>query len=174
MNKINAVIFNTSIFSYAIATNENQPGVRHLFKIGDTNSSQPWTCLTCQPKLLDLNMTFYDPEYANETILNNTLLADYKCDYNNIVFSNSFRYYIQECQGPDVPVIFLVETATNLRLAVLDAAIPLRKRVDILSAPQIKTIQVEIEYGYKAQVKLFLPSVLREYEDVAFPMILLV
>lgn len=119
-------------------------------------------------------MTFYDPEYTNETVLNNTLLADYKCDYNNIIFSNSFRYYIQECQGPDVPVIFLVETATNLRLAVLDAAIPLRKRVDILSAPQIKTIQVEIEYGYKAQVKLFLPSVLREYEDVAFPMILIV
>lgn len=78
-----------SIFRYAIATNENMPGVRHLFKIGDTNSSQPWTCLTCQPKL-DFNTTFYDPD-INETILNSTMLADYKCEYNNVIFSHSYR-----------------------------------------------------------------------------------
>lgn len=84
------------------------------------------------------------------------------------------RYYIQECLGPDVPVIFLVETHTNIRMAVLNAGTVLRNRVNALSAPQIRTIQVEIEYGYKAQVRLFLPTILREYEDVTFPLILIV
>ncbi|XP_044744473.1 inactive dipeptidyl peptidase 10 isoform X3 [Coccinella septempunctata] len=159
---------------YAIATNENQPGVRHLFKLGDMNSSQSWTCLTCQPKI-DPNVTnAYFAEYINETMLNNSLLSDYKCDYNNVIFSKSFKYYIQECLGPDIPVVFLVETAQNVRMAVLDTGSRLRKNVNKFAQPQIKKIQVEIEFGYKAQVKMYLPPVLREYEDVAFPMVLLV
>lgn len=159
---------------YAIATIENLPGVRHLFKIGDMNSSQAWTCLTCQPKI-DLNVTYsYLSEFFNETMLNSSLMADYQCDYNNVIFSKTFRYYIQECLGPDIPVVFLVETAQNMRLAVLNEGEKLRKKAKKLSDPQVKTIQVEIEFGYKAQVRLFLPPVLREYEDVAFPLILLV
>lgn len=147
--------------------------MRHLFKIGDINSTHPWTCLTCQPKL-DPNTTFYYADDANETVLNASMMMQYRCDYNNIIFSISYRYYVQECLGPDVPALFLVETATNSRVAVLDAATQLRSRVAMLSAPHVKTIQVEIEYGYRAQVKLFLPSVLREYEDVTFPMVLVV
>lgn len=70
---------------------ENHPGVRHLFKIGDTNSSQPWTCMTCQPKL-DYNLTYVsDTEAINETLLNVTLLSHYACDFNNAIFSSSFR-----------------------------------------------------------------------------------
>lgn len=76
--------------------------------------------------------------------------------------------------GPDIPVVFLVETATNIRLAVLDSGQTMRSKVRALSKPQIKKFQVEIEAGYKAQVRLFFPPILREYEEVAFPMILLV
>ncbi|KAI7815343.1 DPP10, partial [Rhyzopertha dominica] len=158
---------------YALATIEEQPGTRHLFKIGDTNSSQPWTCLTCHPKL-DFNSTFYDLEETNETILNKTMLAHYNCEFNNVIFSLTYKYYVQECLGPSVPVLFLVETATNVRLAVLNNARTLRNIVAYISAPQVKNIQVEIEDGYRAQVRLFLPPVLREYEDVTFPMILIV
>ncbi|KAK4884834.1 hypothetical protein RN001_001105 [Aquatica leii] len=158
---------------YAIATNENSPGVRHLFKIGDTNSSQPWTCLTCRPTI-DFNTTYDESEYSNEIIFNNTMLVNYVCEYNNVIFSHSNGFYIQECLGPDIPVIFLVETATNIRLAVLNSGQTLRNKVRALSAPQIKKFQVEIEAGYKAQVKLLFPPALREYEEVAFPMILIV
>lgn len=162
------------LFRYALATNENAPGVRHLFKIGDTNSSQPWTCLTCQPRI-DPNITYgFYLDFANETLINNSLLVDYVCDFNNIIFSKNYKYYIQECLGPNIPVVFLVESATNTRLAVLDSSIKLRKKVKSFSAPQIKTIQVEIEDGYKAQVRLYLPPILREYEEVTFPLILLV
>lgn len=120
-------------------------------------------------------MTYYFyPDYMNETMINTSLLVDYICDYNNVIFSKTYKYYIQECLGPKIPVVFLAETATNARLAVLDAAIKLRKKIKSMSAPQVKTIQVEIEFGYKAQVRLYLPPALREYEEVSFPMILLV
>ncbi|XP_975282.1 inactive dipeptidyl peptidase 10 isoform X2 [Tribolium castaneum] len=159
---------------YALATNENAPGVRHLFKIGDTNSSQQWTCMTCQPRI-DPNVTYvYFQDNMNETMINNSLLGNYACDFNNIIFSKNYKYYIQECLGPNIPVVFLVETATNTRLAVLDASVKLTRKVKNLSAPQIKTIQVEIEDGYRAQVRLYLPPILREYEEVTFPLILLV
>lgn len=75
--------------------------------------------------------------------------------------------------GPDIPVVFLVETATNSRLAVLDSGQTLRNKIQVLSTPQIRKFQVEIEAGYKAQVRLHFPPVLREYEDVAFPMIVI-
>lgn len=110
----------------------------------------------------------------NESMINDSLLVNYACDFNNVIFSKNYKYYIQECLGPNIPVVFLVETATNTRLAVLDGSIKLRNKVKDLSSPQIKTIQVEIEDGYKAQVRLYLPPVLREYEEVTFPLILLV
>lgn len=102
------------------------------------------------------------------------MLAHYNCEFNNVIFSLTYKYYVQECLGPSVPVLFLVETATNVRLAVLNNARTLRNIVAYISAPQVKNIQVEIEDGYRAQVRLFLPPVLREYEDVTFPMILIV
>lgn len=128
--------------------------------------------MTCQPKM-DLNISYFD-ESTNETELRKTMMLDYACNYNNIIFSTGYKYYIQECLGPNVPVVFLVETATNFRIAVLDPSTTHRMRIGNLSNPQIKKIEVEIEDGYKAQVKLYLPQVLREYEDVTFPLILIV
>lgn len=129
--------------------------------------------MTCEPKI-DPNMTFfYYQDYINETIINSSLLVNYPCDFNNVIFSKNYKYYIQECLGPNIPVVFLVETATNIRLAVLDGSEGLRTKIESISAPQIKTIQVEIEFGYKAQVRLYLPPVLREYEEITFPLILI-
>ncbi|XP_071053526.1 inactive dipeptidyl peptidase 10 isoform X2 [Onthophagus taurus] len=155
---------------YAIATNEKEPAVRHLFKVGDYNSTQPWTCLTCRPQI-DFNKTF-DADYFNTTMYNNSLMAHYKCDYNNVIFSHAYKYYIQECLGPNVPVVFLVETSTNFRIAVLNFGTNLQNEVIQYAAPQIKRISVILEDEYQAQVKLFLPPVLREYEEVVFPTIL--
>lgn len=41
-----------------------------------------------------------------------------------------------------------------------------------IAAPQIKTFEVEIQDGYHAQVRLYLPPGLKEEEDAAFPLIL--
>lgn len=127
--------------------------------------------MTCRPEI-DANITY--SENMNETMISNSLWLDYPCDYNNVIFSRNFKFYIQECLGPEIPIVLLVKTSSNARRVVLDTSFKLRRKVRKLSPPQVKTISVEIEFGYKAQVKLYLPGVLREYEDVTFPLILLV
>lgn len=154
-----------------MATNEKEPGVRHLFKVGDTNSTQPWTCLTCKPQL-GPNRTH--EQTNNTSVLTKSLLLHYRCEFNNVIFSVSYKYYVQECLGPTTPVVFLVETATNTRLAVLDNGATLWLEVRKYSMPQIKEVSVIIEDGFEAQVKLYLPPILREYEDAVFPTILIV
>ncbi|XP_077283186.1 inactive dipeptidyl peptidase 10 [Arctopsyche grandis] len=103
--------------------------------------------------------------YLNESVPNN-------CLYNNVIFSANNRYYVQECLGPESPSVYLAETLTNFRVAILHAGEQLRDRVNALAAPQIKTFQVEIQDGYHAQVRLYLPPGLREYEELPFPLIL--
>lgn len=136
---------------------------------GDTNSSVPWTCLTCQPAV--------DPDLLlqleNESSLNNTLLIHHKCGYSNIIFSPGFKFYIQECLGADIPVTFLVETSTSYRVAVLDSYSSLRRQLSKLALPQIKQFAIDIDGKYKAQVRLYYPPGLREYEEITFPLILL-
>jgi len=158
------------VFRYAIGTIEQNPGSRHLIKITDRNSQPYWDCLTCLSEEL-LNIT--SPEF-NETILTETMWATYRCDYNQIVFSNNSSYFVQECLGPEVPIVVLAKTFPYVRLTILDGSPKLRRRLRKYSKPQEKSISVEIEFGYKAQVRLYLPAVLREYEDVTFPLILLV
>ncbi|CAH1163711.1 unnamed protein product [Phaedon cochleariae] len=157
---------NSSI--YAIGTTESSPSVRHLIRITEDSSPQ---CMTCRPEI-DMNSTF--SEDINDTKINNSLWLDYPCDYNNVIFSKYFKYYIQECLGPEIPIVLLVKTSSNTRRVILDTSLKLRKKIRKISPPQTKTISVEIEYGFKAQVRLYLPGILREYEDVTFPLVLLV
>ncbi|XP_018579653.1 inactive dipeptidyl peptidase 10 [Anoplophora glabripennis] len=158
-------------YIYAIGTIDNTPAVRHLVRITNRNSTSEWMCMTCRPEI-DANVTF--TENMNETMISNSLWLDYPCDYNNVIFSRNFKFYIQECLGPEIPIVLLVKTSSNARRVVLDTSFKLRRKVRKLSPPQVKTISVEIEFGYKAQVRLYLPGGLREYEDVTFPLILLV
>lgn len=76
--------------------------------------------------------------------------------------------------GPEIPIVLLVKTSSNARRVILDTSYKLRRKVRKFSPPQMKTISVEIEFGFKAQVRLYLPGILREYEDITFPVILLV
>ncbi|KAL1502246.1 hypothetical protein ABEB36_007417 [Hypothenemus hampei] len=152
---------------YAIGTLEHNPGYRHLIKIID-RSPPEWECLTCQTEI-EMNSTT-----LNETILNENLWLYYVCNYNNIIFSKNSSYFIQECLGPEVPIVILARTLPYGRLAILDSGSKLRRRLKKFCKPQEKRISVEIEYGYKAQVRLYLPAVLREYEETTFPLILLV
>ncbi|XP_060515973.1 inactive dipeptidyl peptidase 10 isoform X2 [Cylas formicarius] len=161
-------------FIYALGTIENSPGYRHLIKIVDKDAYPEWSCVTCNPEAVVPHNTTADMMISNDTASNDTLWSNYPCDYNNVIFSKSFNYFIQECLGPEIPIVILVKTITNTRQLVLDTSHKLRRKARKLSVPREKTISVEIEFGYKAQVKLYLPGVLREYEDVTFPLILLV
>lgn len=94
------------------------------------------------------------------------------CLYNKVYFSKNFSYYVQECLGPEAPSIYLVETATNTKIALLNGGDVLRKRVAHLAVPQIRTFNVEIRHGFMAQVRLYLPPGMKEEEDIALPLIL--
>ncbi|XP_055300949.1 inactive dipeptidyl peptidase 10 isoform X4 [Sitodiplosis mosellana] len=94
------------------------------------------------------------------------------CLYNKVYFSRNFSYYVQECLGPETPSTYLVETATNTKIALLNGGDVLRKRVAQLATPQLRTFSVEIRHGFMAQVRLFLPPGMKEDEEIAFPLIL--
>jgi len=94
------------------------------------------------------------------------------CLYNRVQFSQDYSYYVQECLGPEAPSVYLVETASNDKIYVLNAGDVLRHRLSQLAIPQSRTFSVEIRHGFHAQVRLFLPPGMREEEDVAFPLVL--
>lgn len=94
------------------------------------------------------------------------------CLYNKVYFSRNFSYYIQECLGPESPSIYLVETATNTKIALINGGDTLRKQVSQLATPQLRTFSVEIRHGFMAQVRLFLPPGMKEDEEITFPLIL--
>ncbi|XP_050308297.1 inactive dipeptidyl peptidase 10 isoform X3 [Anthonomus grandis grandis] len=158
-------------FIYALATIDH-PGFRHLIRIIDRSALPDWECLTCIREF-QTNCTD-DESYFNETILNENMWMSYRCNYNHIFFSKNLSYFIQECLGPEIPIVILAKTHPYSRLAVLDTSSKLRRRIKKFSPPQEKHISVEIEFGYRAQVKLYLPASLREYEDCTFPLVLLV
>ncbi|KAF4520670.1 hypothetical protein B566_EDAN006346 [Ephemera danica] len=66
------------------------------------------------------------------------------CKFSDALFSpGSARFYVHECLGPDPPSVWLV-----------------------------RTFEVALEGGFKAQVRLHLPPGLREYEEMMFPLVL--
>lgn len=94
------------------------------------------------------------------------------CLWNQVRFSKDFSYYVQECLGPESPSVYLVETVSNMKVAVLHNGDVLRNRLAQLAIPQIRMFSVEIRHGFHAQVRLFLPPGMKEEEDIAFPLIL--
>lgn len=116
--------------------------------------------------LLDLlpELLEHDEDDANR-IPNN-------CLYNRVHFSQNYTYYVQECLGPEAPSIYLVETATNTKIAVLNGGELLRSKLKHLAVPQIRTFGVEIRHGFMAQVRLLLPPGMKEDEEIAFPLVL--
>ncbi|KAL0277760.1 UNVERIFIED_CONTAM: hypothetical protein PYX00_004935 [Menopon gallinae] len=175
-------------FVYFIATLE--PGNRHLFKTGDRNSSQrQWDCLTCcyengtvvtGSKFSNLaNRTTTEKASGNyRSFTVNVSLDDGdrspRCLFAKVYFNSLYnpRYYVLDCLGPEVPSTVLVDAVSNQVLTVLNANTELRNLFYSMAIPQIKTFEVELESGYHAQVRLYLPPGLREYEPMVFPLIL--
>lgn len=117
------------------------------------------------------------------------------CLFAKVYFNSLYspKYYVLDClggclrgpappafpfsvhvalSGPEVPSTVLVDAASNQVLTVLNANAELRSLFYSMAIPQIKTFQVELESGYHAQVRLYLPPGLREYEPMVFPLIL--
>ncbi|KAG4079916.1 hypothetical protein HA402_006228 [Bradysia odoriphaga] len=157
---------------YFMATPKLKPGQRHLYKISLTlnvtkkpnrifvSSTLPM-CMTCDNGPHTFNLV------SNWTIGH----VPNNCLFNRCYFSKDYSYYVQECLGPETPSIYLVETSTMTKIVVLHSGDSLRNRLSQLAIPQIRTVSVEIRYGFHAKVRLFLPPGMKEEEEVAFPLI---
>ncbi|KAH8373231.1 hypothetical protein KR009_008032 [Drosophila setifemur] len=176
---------------YFMAAPEKRPGERHLYKINlklnVTESNRTYitstapTCLTCdntegtyrlhRARISQVGDRWEDIVARLEP---DDCLYDIpkNCLYNRVQFSQDYSYYVQECLGPEAPSVYLVETASNDKIYVLNAGDVLRHRLSQLAIPQMRTFSVEIRHGFHAQVRLFLPPGMREEEDVAFPLVL--
>ncbi|XP_037029793.1 inactive dipeptidyl peptidase 10-like isoform X2 [Bradysia coprophila] len=168
---------------YFMATPKLKPGQRHLYRISLTlnvtkkpnrifvSSTLPM-CMTCENgphtfKLLSNSSGGNASENFDSTIGH----IPNNCLFNRCYFSKDYSYYVQECLGPETPSIYLVETSTMTKIVVLHSGDALRNRLSQLAIPQIRTVSVEIRYGFHAKVRLFLPPGMKEEEEVAFPLI---
>lgn len=179
---------------YFIATPRGEPGQRHLYRINVTlnvtrtpnrvfvTSSAP-KCLTCDNsvstfRLQQSSATNTTSSTGNRTASDTTPPnvefneIPNNCLFNRVRFSPDVAYYVQECLGPDAPSVYLVETQSATKIAVLNNGDQLRNILAGVATPQFRSFAVEISNGYHAHVRLMLPPGMREEEEMAFPMIL--
>ncbi|XP_054717745.1 prolyl endopeptidase FAP-like isoform X2 [Uloborus diversus] len=132
---------------YYITTLEGKPGERHLFGVTDLKHKKPknTTCLTC-----DLG-----PD----------------CLYNDATFSKKLSYYVLECLGPGIPRVEIRATDSNKIISTLLTNDDLKDFIETKAMPKIKNLQVPIDGNYHANVRLFLPPYLQEYEITKYPML---
>lgn len=74
--------------------------------------------------------------------------------------------------GPDTPTVHVMNAHTSSKVLTLDVNSVLADKYASMARPQIKIFQVEMEFGYNAQVRLMLPPGFRENEEMSFPLIL--
>lgn len=116
----------------------------------------------------------FDIKYGNNDKKSNPNIQAMpnNCLYNHIQFSSDYYYYIQECLGPEVPTVYLVETDSNKRILTLDNGDLLRHQLSQNALPQIRTLNVEINNGFHAKVKLFIPPEIRDGAEITYPLII--
>jgi len=107
----------------------------------------------------------------NKQITESDLIPN-NCLYNRVYMSADFSYYVLECLGPDSPSIYLVDSSLAKKIFIINRGAELAERVEELALPQVKTFSVEIKDGFHAQVRIFLPPMAKEDEEVSFPLVL--
>lgn len=132
---------------FYLSTLPNKIGQQHLYSVTDMNAnvSKKVSCLTCN--------------------------IGKNCLYNNAIFSKNAKYYILECLGPGIPKVELWNTEENKLIETLDTNDNLKELINKRALPQVRTFQVPIDGGYKANVRLFLPPGLKKDEITKYPLL---
>ena len=113
---------------------QGQINHRHLFEIQNKNPIK-WVCKTCR-----VNDTILTERSVNKTT--KLVPMTVKCNYNNIIFSQNLSYYIQECQGPEVPIVLLINTSNDQIISVINNGSDLRSVFEIVDTPVSKLYEV--------------------------------
>ncbi|XP_066966101.1 dipeptidyl peptidase 4-like isoform X2 [Macrobrachium rosenbergii] len=122
---------------YFTAAPSGKPGQRHIYYVGDLESSQPKQayCITCG----------FKNDFGED------------CNYNSADFSKESQYYVLTCSGPGIPQVTLHKTSDHSRLMLLEDNQDIRDRLLDRSLPLEKRLEIDIEGGHKAQVSMKLP-----------------
>ncbi|XP_065222980.1 inactive dipeptidyl peptidase 10-like isoform X2 [Planococcus citri] len=177
---------------YFEAAPEGKPTQRHVYNVSDSLTlTNKWHCLTCPVIEATNNITNSTLDNFS-TLLSRNASSSVKSKNNTApkwpVRSNSCRYvrsyfhqfnqpisyYIIDCLGPDVPKTILMNAVTDTPSLLLNNQTELAARYAKMAKPQLKILQVELDTGYIAQVKILLPPIMRERLEMEFPFILYV
>ncbi|KAF2361490.1 Dipeptidylpeptidase IV N-terminal domain, partial [Trinorchestia longiramus] len=133
---------------------EGKPGQRHLYYVGDLQSSQPKQayCITCG----------FKNDYSEE------------CNYNSGEMSKASSYYVLTCNGPGIPQVTLHRASDHTRLLLLEDNQFVRESLHNRVLPLEKRLEIEVAGGFKAQVSMKLPPNYNPNRPNAYPMLVYV
>ncbi|XP_054168266.1 dipeptidyl peptidase 4-like isoform X2 [Oppia nitens] len=134
-------------YLYYAATGPAKPEERHIFKvmITSTNTKTSSQCLTCN-------------------------LGD-KCLHNSAIFSQNAKYYILECNGPDIPNIELRKSDDNSLIKTLQTNDRLKNLLSNKILPKIEKMVIPI-HNNNLSVMLYIPPELNKHQIVKYPLLI--
>ncbi|XP_055869674.1 dipeptidyl peptidase 4-like isoform X3 [Biomphalaria glabrata] len=116
------------------------------------------------------HMHFFGVNVKDKSIRSLTHNVDNQCQYNEVLMSDTFEYYIQECLGPGIPRYSLMsidgheverlENNTEFATAIAKKAMPI-----------IQYHQIELKTGDKIWGKLLLPPTWKAEEITMYPLV---
>lgn len=151
---------------YYLGTQESKPGQRHLYVVRDPATDDPRRlepqCVTC-----DLGEVLWSSRYWY------TNCTHFTASVSPGNVSGSMSYYVLECEGPGLPLAGVHSAGTHRLLRILYNTRPHRTpRLRQLALPTMRSFEVPLSQGFRAQVQLLLPPSWREeLRDAAFPVL---
>ena len=112
-------------YLYYASTLPAKPGERHIFRVMITSTRTRTTseCLTCD-------------------------LGDH-CRYNNAIFSHNAKYFVLECDGPEIPKIELRKSDDNSLIKTLETNEGLTNALNTKLLPTVQKMKIFIEGNSK-------------------------
>ncbi|XP_045623531.1 venom dipeptidyl peptidase 4 isoform X2 [Procambarus clarkii] len=144
----------TNHIIYFTAAPAGKPGQRHIYYVGDLNSTQPKQayCITCGFK--------------------NDFNED--CNYNSAEMSEKSTYYALTCSGPGIPQVTMHRSSDHSRLLLLEDNQEVREKLLDRSLPLEKRLEIDVAGGFKAQVSMKLPPDYNPTRFQSYPMLVYV
>lgn len=151
---------------YYLGTHEREPGQQHLYVVRDPSTDDPRRlepqCVTCGLQGLA------GPD--RDHYVNCTHFTAITSPFDPV---KGVEHYVLECEGPGLPLGGVHVAATHRLLRLLHSTMPARAaRLSQLALPTMRSFEVPLPQGLRAQVQLLLPPSWREeLRDAAFPVL---
>lgn len=120
--------------SYYEAPEANDPSTQHVYSVSTLTGEI--NCISCNVK---------------------TTRKQSACLYNTAIFSKDYSNYVLQCEGPDVPEIYVYST-NGTKLLTWDDNEEVAELTNEKLIPTIETFPVQLDNNFTAYVQLKLPA----------------